>query len=378
MKLTIWKSFVWGVFLASALLAACKSDRLDYENVRKAFQQSVDGKEVALYLLENSNGMQVTITNYGGRIVHLLVPDKNGKLVDVNLGYNSLKGYLETSEIYFGALIGRYGNRIANGKFALDSVLYELAQNNGPNNLHGGKKGFNNVVWEVLSASSDQITLAYTAQDGEEGFPGELEVQVTYSLTDSNEIVMDYEANTDKPTHVNLTNHAFFNLSGDGSGTINDHVLQIQASKYTPEDETLIPTGELVSVSGTPFDFREPTVIGDRLASNHQQLVFGNGYDHNFVLDKGITQTPEQVASVSSEKTGITLEVLTTEPGLQFYGGNFLDGSETGKNGVYEFRGAFCLETQHFPDTPNQPTFPTTLLQPEEDYRSRTIYRFTF
>ncbi|WP_258101373.1 aldose epimerase family protein [Marinoscillum pacificum] len=374
------RTYFLSLLVLSTIIYSCQvkteTESLNYTEIRKAFQSEVNGKPVDLYLLENASGMKVTITNYGGKIVHMLVPDKEGELVDVNLGYDNLDGYLKTSEIYFGSLIGRYGNRIAGGKFTIDSVEYTLAQNNGPNNLHGGKVGFNNVVWEVKSSSAKSITLAYTSADGEEGFPGELAVTVTYELTDQNEIVMTYDATTDKATHVNLTNHAFFNLNGDGSGTVNDHVLMVKASNYTPVDETLIPLGENASVEGTPFDFRTPTAIGARVDVEDEQLGYGNGYDHNFVLDKGITASPELVATIKSEQTGIELDILTTEPGLQFYGGNFLNGSETGKNGTYNFRGAFCLETQHYPDTPNNPNFPTTLLKPGEQYHTVSIYRF--
>ncbi len=374
------RTYFLSLLVLSTLIYSCQvktaTESLNYTEIRKAFQSEVNGKPVDLYLLENANGMKVTITNYGGKIVHMIVPDKEGELVDVNLGYDNLDGYLKTSEIYFGSLIGRYGNRIAGGKFTIDSVEYTLAQNNGPNNLHGGKVGFNNVVWDVKSSSPKSITLAYTSADGEEGFPGELAVTVTYELTDQNEIVMTYDATTDKATHVNLTNHAFFNLNGDGSGTVNDHVLMVKASNYTPVDETLIPLGENASVEGTPFDFRTPTAIGARVDVKDEQLGYGNGYDHNFVLDKGITASPELVATIKSEQTGIELDILTTEPGLQFYGGNFLNGSETGKNGTYNFRGAFCLETQHYPDTPNNPNFPTTLLKPGEQYHTVSIYRF--
>ena len=374
------RTYFLSLLVLSTLIYSCQvktaTESLNYTEIRKAFQFEVNGKPVDLYLLENANGMKVTITNYGGKIVHMLVPDKDGEFVDVNLGYDNLDGYLKTSEIYFGSLIGRYGNRIAGGKFTIDSVEYTLAQNNGPNNLHGGNVGFNNVVWEVKSSSPKSITLAYISADREEGFPGELAVEVTYELTDQNEIVMTYDATTDKATHVNLTNHAFFNLNGDGSGTVNDHVLMVKASNYTPVDETLIPLGENASVEGTPFDFRTPTAIGARVDVEDEQLGYGNGYDHNFVLDKGITASPELVATIKSEQTGIELDILTTEPGLQFYGGNFLNGSETGKNGTYNFRGAFCLETQHYPNTPNNPSFPTTLLQPGEQYHTVSIYRF--
>lgn len=366
--------------LLPILIPACKKKADDqswnYETVRTSFQQQLNGKDVDLYLLENSNGVQVTITNYGGRIVHLIVPDKDGKPTDIVLGYNSLDGYLNSGELYFGALIGRYGNRIAHGQFTLDGTTYQLAANNGDHSLHGGPGGYHNVVWEVNNASDNAIILSYFSPDGEEGFPGNLRIEMTYRLTDQNELVMEYKATTDKATPVNLTNHAFFNLNGDGSGSINGHILQVNATQYTPVDETLIPLGEVASVSGTPFDFTSPTDIGARIEDTHEQLKFGKGYDHNFVLDKGMTVTPELAASVRSPVSGIELRVLTTEPGLQFYGGNFLSGTDTGKNGSYEFRGAFCLETQHFPDSPNQPGFPSVILRPGETYSSQSVYEF--
>ena len=362
------------------VVSACEKKTNDqnwnYQEVRKSFQQKLNDKEVDLYLLENKNGLKVTITNYGGRIVHLFVPDKNGEPVDVVLGYNSLEGYLNSNELYFGALIGRYGNRIANAQFALEGITYTLAANNGDHSLHGGPMGFHNVVWEAKEEGENTIVLSYISPDGEEGFPGNLEVEMIYTLTDQNELVMEYKATTDRATPVNLTNHAFFNLNGDGSGSINEHVLQVSATGYIAVDSTLIPTGEVASVSGTPFDFTTPTAIGARINEPHEQLKFGKGYDHTFVLDKGKTATPEKVASAKSPRSGIELQVLTTEPGMQLYGGNFLGGTDTGKNGLYEFRGAFCLETQHFPDSPNQPNFPTVILMPGETYSSQSIYKF--
>lgn len=362
------------------LVSACEKKEndqsWDYQQVRTSFQQPVNGKKVDLHLLENKNGIKVTITNYGGRIVHLFVPDNKGQLTDVVLGYNSLDGFLNSNEAYFGALIGRYGNRIAKAQFMLNDTTYQLTANNGPNSLHGGPGGYHNVVWEIKETRENAITLSYLSPDGEEGFPGNLQVEMTYTLTDQNELVMDYKATTDRATPINLTNHAFFNLNGDGSGNINEHTLQVEATHYIPVDEDLIPTGEIAPVTGTPFDFTTSTVIGARINDAHQQLKLGKGYDHTFVLDKGITKTPERVASAKSPLSGIELQVLTTEPGLQLYGGNFLNGSDTGKNGTYEFRGAFCLETQHFPDSPNQPNFPTVILEPGETYSSQSIYKF--
>lgn len=348
-----------------------------YEQIRTAFQQELNGKKVDLYQLKNAQGMEMTVTNYGGRIVSLIVPDKNGQPIDVVLGYHSLNGYLNSNETYFGALIGRVGNRIANGKFSIGEEEYNLPQNNGPNTLHGGPGGFNNVVWEVKANDSKSITLSYMSSDGEEGFPGNLEVKMIYTLTEDNAIKMDYWATTDELTPVNLTNHAFFNLNGDASGTINNHRLQVLASQYTPVDSTLIPLGDHAAVAGTPFDFTRLTAIGARVNEEDEQLGHGLGYDHNFVLDKGITETPELASTVFAPQSGIKMEILTTEPGLQFYGGNFLNGKDSGKNGAYEFRTAFCLETQHFPDSPNQPSYPSILLAPDQEYRTSSIYRFS-
>ena len=362
------------------LVSGCQKTPHDqdwsYPSIRTAFRQPLNGKEVDLYLLENDNGLKVTITNYGGRIVHFIVPDKDGRPVDVVLGYNSLEGYLNSGEPYFGALIGRYGNRIADAQFTLDSIAYQLRANNGKNSLHGGPGGYHNVVWEVEMVNDTAITLRYFSPNGEEGFPGNLHIEMTYTLTHHNELVMDYKATTDHATPINLTNHAFFNLNGDGSGSINEHLLKVEANQYIPVDETLIPSGKIAPVSGTPFDFTTPTSIGARVEDAHQQLTYGKGYDHNFVLDKGKTQTPGPAAFVKSPLSGIEMQVFTTEPGLQFYGGNFLDGTCKGKNGPYEFRGAFCLETQHFPDSPNQPHFPNVILRPDETYRSQSIYKF--
>lgn len=371
--------------LATALivLIGCSDNKNQQENTltkeveRNTFQQVLEGKEVDLYWLKNENGMEVSITNYGGRIVNLIVPDKNGTPVDVVLGYNDLDSYLTSNEVYFGALIGRNGNRIGNAQFSIDGKEYQLAKNNGPNNLHGGPKGFHNQVWDVKKVNSSKITLSYWSKDGEEGFPGNMQVEVDYSLTSNNELMIDYRAETDQTTPVNLTNHAFFNLNGDASGTINNHILQVFANQYTPVDSTLIPLGENADVDDTPFDFRQPTAIGQRVNEENQQLVFGLGYDHNFVLTKGTTAHPELAAVVYGDKSGINMEIETTEPGLQFYGGNFLAGKDRGKSGLYEYRSAFCLETQHFPDAVNQENFESVLLNSGEKYTSKSIYRFS-
>lgn len=341
-----------------------------------AFGGEVDGKKVELFTLRNSGGFVTQITNYGGRVVNLFVPDKHGNFEDIVLGYSTLQGYLASNEIYYGTLIGRYGNRIAGGRFILNDSSYVLATNNGPNHLHGGIKGFNNVVWDAVQQDDRTLLLSYLSADGEEGYPGNLQVNVTYELTDENELKIQYWATTDKPTHVNLTHHSYFNLKGEGNGEINDHLLQLNAEYFTPVDDGLIPTGEIRHVEGTPFDFRSLTTIGERVNGTDQQLVYGKGYDHNWVLtaaSEGLTFAARVVEPVS----GRTMEVYTNEPAIQFYGGNFLDGSDKGKSGkAYIFRGALCLETQHYPDSPNQPAFPSTLLNPGEEYYSVCIYKF--
>lgn len=342
---------------------------------RKAFQSTIDGKQTDLYTLKNSNGMTAAITNYGGRIVSLLVPDKDGKMRDVVVGHGSVQDFVNSGEAYFGATIGRVGNRIANGKFTLDGKEYTLFKNNGPNTLHGGKKGFQAVVWDATQPNDTTLVLHYLSPDGEEGFPGNLDVTVTYSLTSDNGFKCDYKATTDKKTPVNLTNHAFFNLNGEGSGTINNHVLQINADRYTPVDSTLIPTGKIEPVAGTPFDFRQPTPIGQRVDQQNEQLKFGKGYDHNFVLNgSGM----KKAAIAVGDQSRIQMDVYTEEPGLQFYGGNFMQGKNTFKNGSKdEFRTAFCLETQHFPDAPNQPSFPSIVLLPGKTYQTSSLYKFS-
>lgn len=327
--------------------------------------------------LTNSNGMKAIIMHYGGRVVSLYVPDRNGKLDDVVLGYDSANQYPEGNP-YFGALIGRYGNRIAKGKFTLDGKEYQLAVNNGVNALHGGPNGFHNVLWKKDSAASTatSLVLRYTSKNGEEGFPGTLDVKVTYAITDQNELTIDYEATTDATTIINLTHHSFFNLAGAGNGDILDHELTIHADRFTVVDEGLIPTGELRNVAGTPFDFTKPFKIGERINKEDEQLKNGKGYDHNWVLTRKDASLA-LVASVREPQSGRVMEVWTTEPGLQFYSGNFLDGTDIGKEGKkYVFRSAFCLETQHFPDSPNHPEFPTTVLKSGEVYKHQTAYKF--
>lgn len=344
----------------------------------EAFQDTIDGKSTGLYILKNKNNLQAAFTNYGGRLVSLLVPGKDGKMVDVVVGFKSAEEFVASKEPYFGATIGRYGNRIAKGKFTLDGTTYTLTKNNGPNSLHGGKKGFQAVVWDAQMIGTSAVQFTYMSKDGEEGYPGNLTSKVTYSLTDNNELLMEYEAVTDKKTVVNLTNHAFFNLNGEGSGTINNHLLQINADRYTPVDSTLIPTGKIEQVKGTPFDFTTATAIGARVDEDHQQLKFGKGYDHNFVLNTQPGDGLLHAATAVGDLTGIVMEVYTEEPGLQFYGGNFMKGKNIFKSGTRdEFRTAFCLETQHFPDSPNQPAFPSTVLEPGKTYKTKSVYKFS-
>lgn len=344
--------------------------------VSEPFAALPDGSEVNLFTLRNTNGVTVRAIDYGGIILSLEVPDRNGELGDVALGYDDLEGYL-TETPYFGALIGRYGNRIAGGRFELDGATYELARNDGPNHLHGGMVGYDKVLWEG-SALEDEVGVVfrYLSADGEEGYPGNFTIEVTYLLTDDDELVFDYRATTDAPTPVNLTQHTYFNLAGHDGGDVLDHLLQIHADSYTPVDDTLIPTGEIAPVEGTPFDFREPTPIGARIDADHPQLAAGGGYDHNFVLARGDDALFHAVR-VREPTSGRVMDVYTTEPGVQFYSGNFLDGSIVGKGDtVYAHRTGFCLETQHFPDSPNRPEFPSTILRPGEELRSRTVYAF--
>lgn len=372
-------------------LAACKTDsKQQPDNVntmntdtmtlpdRAAFQTTFNGKQTDLFILKNKNGVTATVTTYGGRLVSLLVPDRTGKFVDVVLGFDDIQGYLNANEVYFGATIGRYGNRIANGKFKLDGKTYSLSVNNGPNTLHGGKNGFQNQVWDAQQTDSMTLVLTYVSKDGEEGFPGNLTSKVTYHLTDENALEIDYEATTNKKTVVNLTNHAFFNLNGEGGDPITDHILMINADRYTPVDSTLIPTGELALVENTPFDFRQPTEIGKRINdTSNIQIQNGKGYDHNFVLNRVNNDELQLAATVVAPQTGIRMEVRTQEPSIQLYSGNFMQGKDKGKGGnAYAFRTAFCLETQHFPDSPNQPKFPSTILNPGETYRTRSVYGF--
>jgi len=339
----------------------------------------IDGKTVHLYTLKNKNGLEARITNYGGIVVSLMVPDRQGNFSDIVLGYDSLASYVKATP-YFGALIGRYGNRIGNAKFTLNGTSYQLAANDGPNTLHGGLKGFDKVVWDADPDSGGpgaSLKLRYMSKDGEEGYPGNLSVTVVYSLTDSNQLRIEYTATTDKPTVLNLTHHSYFNLSGAGRGDILGHELTINADRFTPIDAGLIPTGDIRNVEGTPVDFRRASTIGARINADDEQLRFGKGYDHNWVLNRygdGLTLA----ARLTEHSTGRTMEVWTTEPGIQFYSGNFLNGTSIGKGGIpYAYRTGVCLETQHFPDSPNKPGFPSTALNPGETYRSTTVYTFT-
>ena len=345
---------------------------------KAGFDTTIDGKKTALFVLKNNKGAIATFTNYGGRVVSLLVPDKTGKLVDVVCGFKSVEDYQKSTEPYFGATIGRYGNRIAKGKFSLDGKEYSLYTNNGGNTLHGGKKGFQDQVWNATQPDSSTVIFTRISPDGEEGFSGNLDVKVTYTLNNDNGLQMVYEATTDKKTVINLTNHAFFNLNGEGSGTILDHELQIFASHYTPVDASLIPTGEIAPVANTPFDFRKMATIGSRINDKNEQLKNGNGYDINFVLDSSKTDGTHLAAKVIGDQSGIEMDVYTDQPGLQFYSGNFMAGKNTFNNGSKDdFRSAFALETQHFPDSPNQPSFPSTLLNTGQTYHSTSSYVFS-
>ena len=345
---------------------------------RSVFGTMPDGQEVHLYTLTNANGMQVAITNYGGRIVSILAPDRNGKMADVVLGFDNLPDYMKYNT-YFGALVGRYGNRIGGARFTLDGKVYHLPVNNGPNSLHGGIKGFDKRVWTAREIPGDEpaLEMTYLSKDGEEGYPGNLQAKVVYTLTKDNGLKIDYSATTDKDTVINLTNHSYFNLAGEGNGDVLMQVMWINSNEITPVNSTQIPTGKIMKVDGTPFDFRKPTPIGARINEDNPQLKIGKGYDINYILDRkgpGL----ELAARAYDPESGRKLEVYTTEPGVQFYSANFLDGSVPGKGGVkYGFRSAFCLETQHYPDSPNHPNFPTTELKPGETFHQVTEFKFT-
>jgi aldose 1-epimerase len=354
---------------------------------RAAFGRLPDGRAVDLYTLTNARGVEARVTNYGATITVLRTPDRAGRLDDIVLGYDSLEGYLSAGNPYFGTVVGRYGNRIARGRFTLDGAAYQLALNNGPNTLHGGRVGFDKRLWSAESferADGVGVVLRYTSADGEEGYPGALSARITYTLTPDNRLAVDYEATTTKATPVNLTQHTYWNLAGTstttGAGplpTILAHELTLDAPSFTPVDTTLIPTGQIAPVAGTPFDFRTATAIGARIGQADQQLKFGGGYDHNWVLGREGRTGLVRAARLVERTTGRTVEVLTTEPGIQFYSGNFLDGSIRGKGGrVYPYRSGLALETQHYPDSPNKPHFPSTIVRPGETYRTQTVFAF--
>jgi aldose 1-epimerase len=337
-----------------------------------------DFSSIKEFCLTNKNGVEVRLTNYGARITAIKVSDRNGKMADVILGHSSVEGYINAQDRpYFGAVVGRYGNRIAKGKFTLDGKVYELATNNGVNHLHGGNIGFDKQVWNAETEGVNAVVFTFKSHDGEEGYPGNLDISVTYTLTDENELKISYFATTDKATPVNLTNHAYFNLAGEGSGSIVDHEMMINADAFTPVTDALIPTGEFRPVKGTPFDFKASKPIGRDINQKNTQLEYGNGYDHNFVLNKG-TGGMTLAAVLCEPKSGRVMETYTDEPGVQFYCGNFLSGCLTGKSGKpYSFRSGLCLETQHYPDSPNQKNFPSTILKPGEEYKTTTIYKFS-
>lgn len=347
---------------------------------KSSFGATPDGDKVMLYTLRNKAGMVARITDYGGIVVSLTAPDREGNFEDIVLGYDNLDDYIAASP-YFGALIGRYGNRIRAGKFELDGVEYNLATNDGPNHLHGGDKGFDKVVWDSKmeeTQNGPSLLLSYVSVDGEEGYPGTLHAVVRYTLTHDNELVVEYEAVTDKATPVNLTHHSYFNLSGNARRDILGHTLQLNADHFTPVDDTLIPTGEYRPVAGTPFDFRSAKPIGQDIGMDNEQLAFGGGYDHNWVVDQNADGAWRHILTLADPESGRLMTIHSDEPGLQFYSGNFLDGSNIGKGGVvYDYRYGMCLETQHFPDGPNQPNFPSTILQPGEVYKTRTVHTFS-
>jgi len=370
-----------GIAAVGLLLLSVSSLQAESKMEKKPFGQLPDGQAIDLYTLTNAHGMQVAITNYGAAVVSIKVPGRQGKMDDVALGYDTLDGYV-SDKAFLGATVGRYGNRIGHAKFTLGGTEYNLAKNNGENTLHGGKVGFNKKVWqarEVPSGGEQSLELSYVSKDGEEGYPGTLRASVTFTLpNDRNALIIDYRATTDKTTVVNLTNHTYFNLSGEGHGDILKYQLELDASHFTPVDQTLIPTGEILATKGTPLDFSKPVEIGARINDNDPQLKFGKGYDHNYVLDRNGKPGLIEAAEVFDPQSGRVLQVYTTEPGIQFYTGNFLQGEEHGKGGkVYTYRSAFCLETQHFPDSPNKPSFPSTELKPGQEYRSTTEFRFS-
>lgn len=370
--LTAWPVF----FMCTKNEAHVPKSILTLDQAR--FNTLIDGKKIDLYFLKNDNGMQMAVTNWGARVVALLAPDKKGHFDDIVLGYDSIQGYLNSQEPYFGCAVGRYGNRIAKGQFKLGGNTYQLAQNNNGQSLHGGPRGFHNQVWNAQPQGLNTLILKYTSRDGEEGYPGTLSVEMKYILTDDNAFRIEYKATTDQATVINLTHHSYFNLHGAGNGTINDHELMINADRYTPVDSVLIPTGEQALLEGTAMDFRTSTAIGARVDADFDQLKMGRGYDHNYILNRTAEADLQWAATVHDPISGRCLEVYTTEPGLQFYGGNFLNGQDIGKDAKpYKFRSAFCLETQHYPDSPNQAAFPSTVLKAGETYHHVCVYKFS-
>lgn len=366
------------ILLGMSLLAACGVQKTELPLLpEEAFQTTVDGKPVALYTL-HAGDITMQVTNYGARVVSLWTPDREGRYEDIVLGYENIGRYIDnTGERFLGAVVGPYANRIAKGRFTLDGAEYTLPLNNNGQTLHGGLKGIDRVVWDVVSATDDKLVLHYLHPDGQDGFPGNLDIEMTYSLTPDNEFRVDYKATTDKPTVANFSHHPFFNLKGEGNGTVLDNVLTINASHTTPVDSVLIPTGQIAPVEGTPFDFREPHAIGERIGADNQQLRNGGGYDHNWVIDRKTESGIEQAATVWEPASGRTIEVLSDQPGLQVYSGNFFDGKSIGKYGKPQrYRESLALETQKFPDSPNHDNFPSTVLRPGETYTQVCIYKF--
>jgi aldose 1-epimerase len=375
------------ILLTMAVHSACSGERSGPPAaapaaatiMRAPFGALPGGEQVELFTLKNAKGVEVRAMTYGGIILSLRVPDRKGQLDDVVLGYDTAAEYATNKTTYFGAIVGRYANRIAKGRFTLDGTAHQLTRNDGANHLHGGAKGFDRVIWRGEPFQDERgvgVVFTYVSRAGEEGYPGTLTARVTYTLNDGNELAFDYSASSDAPTIVNLSQHSYFNLAGQGTRDLLDHELQIASDRYTPVDETLIPTGELTPVDGTPFDFRTPTAIGARIAHADEQLRRGRGYDHNWVLTRA-GDGLQPAARVVEKSTGRTMSIATTEPGIQFYSGNFLDGTITGKQGrVYRHRFGFCLETQHYPDSPNKPDFPSVALRPGQEYRSRTVLTF--
>lgn len=380
-----FQRFVW-LFMAIGFFAACKSKPASNQASasatvtlnKKNFIDTIGGKATALYVLKNHQGMVVSITNYGARLVSIVVPDKNNVPTDVIVGFQNVKEYVNSPDRFYGATIGRVANRIAKGKFTLNGKTYHLAINNAPNSLHGGNPGYQDVVWDANQLNDSTLQLSYLSKDGEAGYPGNLMIHVTYALGANDALKISYEAKTDKPTVVNLTNHSYFNLNGEGSGTVYNQLLQLNADKITPVDTTLIPTGKLVSVEGTPFDFRQMTAIGKRIHETNDQLTNCKGYDMNYVLNKTKADSLFHAATAIGDKSGIVVDVYTTEPGIQFYSGNFMAGNNILKDSIKDdYRTAFTLETQHFPDAPNQKQFPSIVLNPGKTFSSTTVYQFS-